>query len=94
MQVAGVSVTPETIMTVGEIPPEEVAALGVAAVNGASLADSLWIPCTAIQTMEAIAAIEDRSGKPVVSGSQALMWAALRGLGIMDPIPLAGRLLA
>lgn len=92
LEPAGVSLTPVDIVTVGNIQPAEVVEIALAALAEHPDADSLWIPCTAIQTLDAIDAIERRCGLPVVSGSQALLWAALTQLGIDDAMPGAGRL--
>ena len=90
--VAGFVPTPVDIFTVGDIHPREVAALAIAAMQALPDADALWIPCTAIQTMAAIADIESAICAPVVSGTQALLWQALRVLGIPDPVCGAGQL--
>lgn len=82
--------TPVDIMTVGDLPPAAIVAIGVAALAARPEADSLWIPCTAVQTLDAIDAIEAVSGRPVVSGSQALLWRSLAILGVESRGP--GRL--
>lgn len=92
LEVSAFIATPMDIMTVGEMQPAEVAALAIAQMANHPDADALWIPCTAIQTMAAVAAIEDETGRPVISGTQALLWHALAILGIADPIFGAGRL--
>jgi maleate isomerase len=56
-------------------------------------ADALLCSCTAWRSVEAIAAIEARSGQPAVSCNQATIWSALRALGITRPITGFGRLL-
>ena len=56
-------------------------------------ADALLCSCTAWRSVEAIAAIEARTGKPVVSSNQSTIWTALRALGITRPITGFGRLL-
>ena len=45
-------------------------------------ADALFCSCTAWRTMEGAAALEERTGKPVVTANQATVWAAFRELGI------------
>jgi len=92
LAVAGFLTTPLAIADVGSMGPAEIAAFALAEMERLPEADALWIPCTAIQTMDAIAAIEAATGLPVVSGTQALLWDALRVLGIADPIQGAGRL--
>ena len=56
-------------------------------------ADAIFISCTNFHCLEAVAAIEARHGKPVITSNQAGAWHALRRLGIPDPIPGYGRLL-
>jgi maleate cis-trans isomerase len=56
-------------------------------------ADALLCSCTAWRSVEAAAAIEARTGKPVVSSNQSTIWTALRALGITRPITGFGRLL-
>ncbi len=90
--VAGFIATPVSIVTVGDLPPAEITALAVTGLAAMPSADALWIPCTAIQTMAAIAGIEAATGLPVISGTQAMLWDALRVLGIDDPLHGAGRL--
>ena len=43
--------------------------------------------------MEAVAELERRTGKPVVSSNQASIWAAFRALGLAPEIRGFGRLL-
>jgi maleate cis-trans isomerase len=56
-------------------------------------ADALLCSCTAWRSVEAVAAIEARTGKPVVSSNQSTIWTALRALGFTRPISGFGRLL-
>jgi maleate isomerase len=56
-------------------------------------ADTIFISCTNFHVLEAVAGIETRYRKPVVTSNQAGAWAALRRLGIEDPIEGYGRLL-
>ena len=56
-------------------------------------ADALLCSCTAWRSVEAVAAIEARTGKPVVSSNQSTIWTALRALGVTRPIRGFGRLL-
>lgn len=56
-------------------------------------ADAIFISCTTFHCLDAIAEIEARHGKPVITSNQAGAWFALRQLGINDPIPGHGRLL-
>ena len=56
-------------------------------------ADAIVLACTNWQTMDAIERIERETGKPVISTTQASIWAALRAVGHAEPIAGYGRLL-
>ncbi|MBT6277890.1 MAG: hypothetical protein HOI95_27625 [Chromatiales bacterium] len=56
--------------------------------------DAIVLACCDMPTLEAIEPIEQRTGKPVASSTQALFWRALRTAGIEDSVPGCGRLLA
>lgn len=56
-------------------------------------ADALLCSCTAWRAVEAVEAVERRTGKPVVTSNQATIWAALRKLGISRPIHGFGKLM-
>jgi maleate isomerase len=56
-------------------------------------ADAIVLSCTNWQTMDAIERIERDTGKPVISTTQASIWAALRIVGHVEPIEGYGRLL-
>ena len=56
-------------------------------------ADALLCSCTAWRSVEAVSAIEQGTGKPVVSSNQSTIWTALRALGVTPPITGFGRLL-
>jgi maleate isomerase len=56
-------------------------------------ADSVFISCTNFHCLPAIASLERERGKPVVTSNLAGAWAALRQIGVEDPIPDYGQLL-
>ena len=56
-------------------------------------ADALLCSCTAWRSLEAVAEIERRTGKPVVTSNQASIWMAYRALGLTPAISGYGRLL-
>jgi maleate cis-trans isomerase len=56
-------------------------------------ADALLCSCTAWRSLEAVAELERRTGKPVVTSNQASIWAAYRALGLAPRITGFGRLL-
>lgn len=55
--------------------------------------DAIVLACTNWQTLEAIEAIERATGKPVISTTQASIWAALRIIGHTQPVAGYGKLL-
>ncbi len=57
-------------------------------------ADAYFLSCTNIQSVDAIAELEQRLGKPVVTSNQASLWYALRRCGIGESIAGLGRLLS
>jgi maleate cis-trans isomerase len=56
-------------------------------------ADALLCSCTAWRSVEAVAELERRTGKPVVTSNQACIWASFRALGLRPPLEGFGRLL-
>jgi maleate isomerase len=56
-------------------------------------AEAIVLSCTNWQTMDAIERIERDTGKPVITTTQASIWAALRAVGHTEPIAGYGRLL-
>jgi maleate cis-trans isomerase len=60
--------------------------------NRRAQADGYFLSCTATTMIEAVEELEGRLQKPVVNSNQAVLWAALRRLGITAPIPGLGRL--
>jgi maleate isomerase len=71
--------------------PEEVVAFAARVCRPE--ADALLCSCTAWRSVEAVAELERRTGKPVVTSNQASIWAAFRALGLTAPIKGFGRLL-
>ncbi len=55
-------------------------------------ADGIFISCTALPALGAVAEIEARTGKPVVTSNQASIWAMLRHAGLDDAPAGFGRL--
>ncbi|MCU0595669.1 MAG: maleate cis-trans isomerase, partial [Desulfobacterota bacterium] len=51
------------------------------------VADGIFISCTAWRTMEIIEPLETELGVPVVTSTQASLWACLRRCGIRDALP-------
>jgi maleate cis-trans isomerase len=55
-------------------------------------ADVLLCSCTAWRSVEAVDALERRTGKPVVTSNQSTIWMALGALGVTEPVRGFGRL--
>jgi maleate isomerase len=61
-------------------------------------ADGIFLSCTNTTQIEAVAAIEEALGKPVVNSNQAVLWGCLKRLkqklGEVPPMPDLGRLMS
>lgn len=55
--------------------------------------DGVYMPCNKWRTASVIERIEQESGKPVVTNTQAWTWEALKGIAMGEPIRGYGRLL-
>jgi len=55
-------------------------------------ADAIFISCGALRSVEIIDALEERTGKPVVTSNQAMLWDCLRLAGVNDRMDGLGRL--
>lgn len=76
---------------IGRLGPEDAVRL-VSEVDRPE-ADAIFVSCTNWHVLEAVDAIEQATGKPVVTSNLASAWAALRLLGIDDAISGYGQLL-
>lgn len=56
-------------------------------------ADAIFISCGALRSVDIIDALEEKTGKPVITSNQALAWDAMRLAGIEDRVEGFGRLL-
>ena len=63
------------------------------ALGNAADVEAVVLSCCDMPTMDAIPKIEARTGKPVISSTQALFWRAMRVTGVEDAVMGAGRLL-
>ncbi|MBI4494683.1 MAG: maleate cis-trans isomerase [Chloroflexi bacterium] len=64
------------------------------AVAAGGAVEAVYIPCGRWPAVEVVGALETDLGIPVVASNQAVVWAALKGLGVSDRVPGRGRLLA
>ena len=63
--------------------------------SAAARADAVVISCTDLRAAEIVPDLETRTGKPVVTSNQALLWAALGGIGVeIRTVAALGRLRA
>ena len=76
---------------IGRLEPDD--AVAVVDRVDSPAADAVFISCTNFHCLPAVAELERRRGKPVVTSNLAGAWAALRGIGIDDAIPGYGQLL-
>ncbi len=60
--------------------------------GGAAEVDGVFVSCTSLRLVEAVAGIEAELGKPVTSSNHALAWHCLRLAGVDEPRPQWGRL--
>lgn len=76
---------------IGRIPDEEV--VKWTASNVSLDSDAVFISCTNLKTFRALRAIEERTGKPVVSSNSATLWNVLQRLKLQASLPHLGKLL-
>ena len=57
-------------------------------------AEAVFISCTNLRTAPLVESLERELGKPVITSNQASTWAALRRVGVAEPMPGGGRLQA
>jgi arylmalonate decarboxylase len=87
----GLGETPETTGKLSRVPPKDVYA-HVKSVDRKD-AEAVLICCTDFGSLDVIEPLEAELGKPVISSNTATFRAALRGLGINDPLRGYGRVL-
>ncbi|MEM8729348.1 MAG: Asp/Glu racemase [Pseudomonadota bacterium] len=75
----------------GALSPDAVFALGCAADHAE--AQAVVLSCTDMRSVEIVARLEARLGKPVVTSNQAMVFQAMQRAGLGDPLPGYGRLL-
>jgi maleate isomerase len=80
----------ETSLELAHMRPEELDRAG-REVDGPDV-DAVFIPCTAVRTLDAIEPLEAAIGKPVVTAIQATIWAVARLAGIGADAAQGGRL--
>lgn len=76
-----------------EMTPSAVITLGRKVLQEADGADGLFLSCGNMRTIEILEELEHETGKPVVSSNQAMLWYALRTLGLHEPVKGYGSLL-
>lgn len=55
-------------------------------------ADAYLLSCTNIHSLDVIAELEQKLGKPVLASNQATLWYSARALGLSDSVPALGQL--
>lgn len=80
----------ETSTELSRVAPGDLVAAG-RAVDGDDI-DAVFIPCTAVRTLDAIEPLEAAIGKPVITAIHATMWRVSRLAGLTHDAPGGGRL--
>ncbi len=75
----------------GALTPDAVCQLGLKADHPD--AQAIVLSCTDMRSVEAIACLEQATGKPVITSNQAMVFQAMQLVGIHQPLPGYGRLL-
>ena len=78
---------------IAKISPGTVYRLGMEAIAKAPEADTLFLSCGNMRSIEVLSALERDTGRPVISSNQALVWAALKAAGVNEPVYGFGSLL-
>jgi maleate cis-trans isomerase len=80
----------ETSTELAHISPADLVAAG-RAIDGPDI-EAVFIPCTAVRTLDAIEPLEAAIGKPVITAIQATMWRVARLAGLTHDAPGGGQL--
>lgn len=88
LDIQGLSIAGGRDMT--RVEPEDIIALAVDVCR--KDADGILLSCSGLRSIEVIETVEQRTGKPVVTSNQALVWRMLRLAGIDTPLEGPGRL--
>lgn len=78
---------------IAKIPPGVVYRLGMEAMAKAPEADTLFLSCGNMRTIEILSVLERDMGRPAISSNQAFLWAVLKAAGVDEPIYGFGSLL-
>lgn len=78
---------------IAELTPAEVGVIARRAVQEAGDIDGLFLSCGNMRSVDLIRVIEGETRCPVVSSNQAMLWAALKAIGVREPIQSFGTLL-
>ena len=81
----------DTNAEMARVPSDRIAAQVREAASGCS-ADACFISCTAIRSAVLITELEASLGMPVITSNQALVWYALRTLGLTHEVGGFGRI--
>ena len=79
-----------TSLELGQMNASELVELG-RSIDGDDVG-AIFIPCTAVRTLDAIESLEDAIGKPVITAIQATMWRVARLAGLTHDAPQGGKL--
>lgn len=84
----------ENSASIWALPPESAYELAAPLLREHPEVEGLYMPCNKWRVISVIHRLEAEFEKPVVTNTQAWVWEALRGMGILKPISGYGRLLS
>jgi maleate cis-trans isomerase len=79
--------------SIAQLAPTAALDLGRQALQQATTANGLFLSCGNMRTVEILDQLEHETGCPVVSSNQAMLWYALKTLGVKETVRGYGRLL-
>jgi maleate cis-trans isomerase len=79
--------------SIAQLAPSVALDLGREVLEQANNAEGLFLSCGNLRTIEILDQLEQETGRPVVSSNQAMLWYALKVLGIKEIVRGYGRLL-
>lgn len=79
---------------IADLSLQDVVSMASNAISNARNVDGIFLSCGNMRTVDAIDEIERKTGLPVVSSNQALIWSALRAIRVREPVHGFGTLLS
>ena len=83
----------EDDIDIAMLPFDQMETAARAVIEADPQAEGLFLSCTALRAASIAQHLEDILGLPVITSNQAMLWHALRLIGVEDAVPGFGRLL-